>query len=107
MARDDDVPHGEIDWTTASVREGRLTVDVADEDDPGDAAPGFPPETPRPSGTPRPPERQAFGASCPARSGTSKRAWPSSSTAWCSGCPSRGSEALRLVSRTQRPARMA
>jgi hypothetical protein len=34
MARDDDdVPHGEIDWTTASVREGRLTVDIAG--DPG------------------------------------------------------------------------
>jgi hypothetical protein len=33
MARDDDVAHGEIDWTTAFVREGRLTVDVAGEPD--------------------------------------------------------------------------
>ena len=35
MARDDDddVPHGEIDWTTASVRDGRLTVEIAG--DPG------------------------------------------------------------------------
>ncbi len=31
MARDDDVPHGEIDWTTASVRDGRLTVEIAGE----------------------------------------------------------------------------
>src|SRR6185312_12516460 len=26
---DDDVPHGEIDWATASVRDGRLTVEIA------------------------------------------------------------------------------
>ena len=31
MARDDDVPHGEIDWTTASVRDGRLTVGIGGE----------------------------------------------------------------------------
>ena len=31
MARDDDVPHGEIDWTTATVRDGRLTVGIAGE----------------------------------------------------------------------------
>jgi hypothetical protein len=36
MARDDeDVPHGEIDWTTAAVRKGRLTVEIAG--DPGGA----------------------------------------------------------------------
>ena len=33
MASDDEVPHGEIDWTTASVRDGRLTVEIAG--DPG------------------------------------------------------------------------
>jgi len=33
MARDDDAPHGEIDWTTAAVRGGRLTVEIAG--DPG------------------------------------------------------------------------
>jgi len=33
MARDDDAPHGEIDWTTAAVRDGRLTVEIAG--DPG------------------------------------------------------------------------
>jgi hypothetical protein len=27
----DDVPHGEIDWTTASVRDGRLTVEIVGE----------------------------------------------------------------------------
>ena len=31
MASDDEVPHGEIDWTTASVRDGRLTVEIAGE----------------------------------------------------------------------------
>jgi len=31
MARDDDVPHGEIDWTTAAVRDRRLTVEIAGE----------------------------------------------------------------------------
>jgi hypothetical protein len=31
MARDDDAPHGEIDWTTAAVRDGRLTVEIAGE----------------------------------------------------------------------------
>jgi hypothetical protein len=30
---DDDVPHGQIDWTTASVRDGRLKVEIAG--DPG------------------------------------------------------------------------
>ena len=33
MADDDGVPHGEIDWATASVRDGRLTVEIAG--DPG------------------------------------------------------------------------
>jgi hypothetical protein len=33
MARDDDAPHGEIDWTTAAVRDGQLTVEIAG--DPG------------------------------------------------------------------------
>ena len=33
MADDDDVPHGEIDWATASVRGGRLTVGIAGEPD--------------------------------------------------------------------------
>ena len=31
MAGDDDGPHGEIDWTTASVRDGRLTVEIVGE----------------------------------------------------------------------------
>lgn len=34
MARDDDAPHGEIDWTTAAVRDGRMTVEIVGE--PGD-----------------------------------------------------------------------
>jgi hypothetical protein len=35
MARDDDddVPHGKIDWATASVRDGRLTVEIAGDPD--------------------------------------------------------------------------
>ena len=28
---DEDGPHGEIDWTTAAVRDGRLTVEIAGE----------------------------------------------------------------------------
>jgi hypothetical protein len=31
MARDDETAHGEIDWTTASVRDGRLTVEIVGE----------------------------------------------------------------------------
>ena len=31
MASDDDVPHGEIDWATAAVRDGRLTVEITGE----------------------------------------------------------------------------
>jgi hypothetical protein len=31
MADDDGVPRGEIDWATAAVREGRLTVEIAGE----------------------------------------------------------------------------
>jgi hypothetical protein len=35
MASDDDGPHGEIDWATAAVRDGRLTVEITGE--PGEA----------------------------------------------------------------------
>jgi hypothetical protein len=31
MTRDDDVTRGEIDWTTATVRDGRLNVEIAGE----------------------------------------------------------------------------
>jgi hypothetical protein len=31
MASDDDVPRGEIDWATAAVRDGRLTVEITGE----------------------------------------------------------------------------
>jgi hypothetical protein len=31
MPRDDDAPHGEIDWTTAAVRDGRLAVEITGE----------------------------------------------------------------------------